>query len=175
MNIFVLDDDARTAAQMYCDKHVPKMVVELYQQLGSALRRHGATDDLMPITKGGKPLKGGYHNHPCTRWVGDSVANFAWAWHHAMELCNEYELRYNKVHFCQKGIDVMYSFRFTKIFHQFGQSYLTPFAMAMPDEYKSSNAIDSYRRYYTMEKARFAKWEKGREAPYWWNKEKSNG
>jgi len=26
-----------------------------------------------------------------------------------------------------------------------------------------------------MDKARFAKWEKGREAPYWWNKEKSNG
>jgi len=51
----------------------------------------------------------------------------------------------------------------------------TPYALAMPDEYRSNDAIDSYRRYYTMDKARFAKWEKGREAPYWWNKEKSNG
>ena len=45
---------------------------------------------------------------------------------------------------------------------------LTPFAQAMPDEYKSANAIDAYRRYYIMEKAYFAKWDKGRAAPQWW-------
>ena len=43
MNIFVLDRDPREAARMYCDKHTPKMVVELLQQLGSAVIRHGAT------------------------------------------------------------------------------------------------------------------------------------
>ena len=66
MNIFVLSDDPVQAAQEHCDKHCVKMVLELYQQLGSAMRRHGATDKDMPLTQSGKPLKGGYHNHPCT-------------------------------------------------------------------------------------------------------------
>jgi hypothetical protein len=162
MNIFVLDENPYIAAEMYCDKHVPKMVVELYQQLGSAARRHGATDEQMPVTKAGKPLKGGYHNHPCTKWVGDSKGNFAWAWQHATHLCKEYTLRFSKEHFCEKGIHKM-----GNLWNMMPEGKLMPFALAMPDEYKSSNAIDSYRQYYISEKARFAKWEKGREKPHW--------
>ena len=37
MNIFVLDTDPVLAAQMHCDKHVPKMVVEAAQMMASAL------------------------------------------------------------------------------------------------------------------------------------------
>ena len=59
MNIFVLDEDP-AAAQMMCDKHIPKMIVETFQMLGSALRRHGATDEQMPLTSKGTPLIGGY-------------------------------------------------------------------------------------------------------------------
>ena len=58
MNIFILDEDPITSAKFYCDKHVPKMVVELYQQLGSAVIRHGATPDMMPLTKKRTPLRG---------------------------------------------------------------------------------------------------------------------
>ena len=53
MNIFVLDEDPAIAAQMMCDKHIPKMIVETFQMLGSALRRHGATDEQMPLTSKG--------------------------------------------------------------------------------------------------------------------------
>ena len=49
MNIFVLHEDPSTAARYHCDKHVVKMVVELFQQLGSAAIRHGATPDMMPL------------------------------------------------------------------------------------------------------------------------------
>ena len=100
MNIFILDDDPEIAAQMYCDKHVPKMVVELYQQMGSALRRHGANDSQMPLTSKGTPLIGGYKHHPCTLWCGDSQTNFIWASLHALELCREYTKRYGKTHAC---------------------------------------------------------------------------
>ena len=96
MNIFVLDNDPKVAAQLHADKHVVKMVLELYQQMGSAMRRHGATDKDMPLTAKGTPLKGGYHNHPCTRWVGDTRANFEWAAEHAIALCEEYTYRYGK-------------------------------------------------------------------------------
>ena len=76
MNIFVLDRSARKAARMYCDKHVPKMCVEVAQMMASALRRHGATDEQMPLTKSGTPYKGGYAHHPCTVWAGDTRDNF---------------------------------------------------------------------------------------------------
>src|SRR5210317_1583838 len=75
MNIFILDNNPTAAAQMMCDKHIPKMCVETLQMMGRPLRRHGATDEQMPLTQKGTPLKGGYHNHPCTKWVGDSITN----------------------------------------------------------------------------------------------------
>lgn len=163
MNIFVLHKDPIVSATMHCDKHVPKMVVELYQQIGSALRRYGATDDVMPTTKGGTPLKGGYHNHPCTRWVGDSRDNFRWAVQHGLGLCEEFKLRYNKPHYCEDGIRMM-----GELADLIPQGELTEFAQAMPDECRQPSAVFAYRIYYKVDKARFAKWEKGREAPSWW-------
>ena len=163
MNLFVLDNDPEIAAQMMCDKHIPKMVVETYQMLGSALRRHGATDDQMPLTQAGKPLKGGYHHHPVTKWVGDSICNFAWTYLHGRALCDEYTFRYGKVHSCEKGIKHM-----ADMFDMVPTGPQTPYAQAMPDQLKSANAIDSYRRYYISEKRYFAKWNKGRQQPTWW-------
>ena len=79
MNIFVLDANPIEAARMMCDKHIPKMVVETAQMMASALRRHGATDDIMPLAKTtGRPYKGGYHHHPCTVWCGDTQMNYLW-------------------------------------------------------------------------------------------------
>ena len=43
---------------------------------------------------------------------------------------------------------------------------LTPFALAMPDEYRDDNPVVAYRRYYHSKQ--FAKWEKGTPAPDWW-------
>jgi uncharacterized protein YbaA (DUF1428 family) len=163
MNIFVLHKDPIVSARMHCDKHVPKMVVELYQQIGSALRRYGATDDVMPTTKGGTPLKGGYHNHPCTRWVGDSRDNFRWAVQHGLALCEEFKLRYNKPHYCEDGIRMM-----GELADLIPQGELTDFAQAMPNECRQPNVVLAYRIYYKVDKSRFAKWERGREAPSWW-------
>ena len=147
MNIFVLDKDPVKAAQMHCDKHCVKMVLELYQQLGSAVRRHGATDHQMPLTKAGTPLKGGYHNHPCTLWVGDSRSNYGWATDHAVALCREYTHRYGKQHACQKGIEQLLGMS-----HLIPQDQPTPFAQAMPEKYKNHNAIKAYRDYYIHDK-----------------------
>ena len=163
MNIFYLESSAEKSARDLCDKHVPKMVVELYQQIGSALRRYGATDDVMPTTKGGTPLKGGYHNHPCTRWVGDSRDNFRWAVQHGLALCEEFKLRYNKPHYCEDGIRMM-----GELADLIPQGELTEFAQAMPDECRQPNVVLAYRIYYKVDKSRFAKWERGREAPSWW-------
>jgi len=161
LNIFVLHTDPTIAAQMHCDKHVPKMVVEAAQMMASALRRHGADDEDMPLTKAGKPYKGGYAHHPCTVWAGDSRANFSWLAQYAYILCMEYNKRFGKNHACQWPIEHM-----QRIFHMIPEGGLTPFALAMPDEYRDDNPVVAYRRYYHSKQ--FAKWEKGTPAPDWW-------
>ena len=163
MNIFVLDEDPAIAAQMMCDKHIPKMIVETFQMLGSALRRHGATDEQMPLTSKGTPLIGGYKHHPCTIWAGETKTNFVWLCLHGIALCEEYQFRYGKTHSCHDGIDQM-----CDMFDMIPNGSHTPYAQAMEDEYKCDDAVDAYRQYYIMEKAYFAKWEKGRQQPNWW-------
>ena len=151
--------------------------------MASALRRHGAIDRQMPLTKSGTPYKGGYKYHPCTVWTGDSRANFMWLADHAIELCNEYFQRFGKVHACHYPIVVMRDMNI--IGRVISKGELTPFALAMPDEYKSAyveglaifcnplishaegnDAVKAYRRYYHSKQ--FAKWEKGTPAPSWW-------
>jgi hypothetical protein len=161
MNIFVLHTDPTIAAQMHCDKHIPKMCVEAAQMMASALRRHGATDEQMPLTKAGTPYKGGYAHHPCTRWAGDSQENWMWLAHHAMQLCEEYYKRFNKMHACTEPIYHMIGLQKT-----IPNTELTPFAQAMPDEYRDDDAVKAYRAYYHSKT--FAKWEKGTPAPDWW-------
>lgn len=164
MNIFVLDTDPKIAATMYCDRHLPKMVVELYQQCGSAVIRHGATPDMMPISKtSGRPLKGGYHRHPCTIFCGDSRENYDWAIEHGLSLAEEYTKRFGKTHACEDGLHHLASMR-TII----PPGRLTDFAQAMPDCYRDEDPVKAYRDYYINEKAYFAKWERGTPAPYWW-------
>ena len=166
MNIFVLDENPKVAAISHCDKHCVKMVVELYQQLGSALRRHGAKDHQMPLTQSGKPLRGGYANHPCTRWCGESLANFEWAAEHAIALSGEYRFRYGKTHSCEAGIIQMANMN-----NLIPSGDITPFAQAMPDHYRSQDPVEAYRRYYWYEKRTTidCRWQKGRGEPVWWN------
>ena len=180
MNIFVLDEDPWVAGQMHCDKHIPKMCVEAAQMLASALRRHGATDEDMPLTKAGKPYRGGYAHHPCTVWAGDSAENWEWLLRHAYALLHEYTLRFGKTHACAHPVGVMHHTYGNRVKWKFPNLGLTPFALAMPDEYRprgvsddvimleaeGDDAVQAYRRYYHSKQ--FAKWEKGTPAPDWW-------
>ena len=171
MNIFVLDENPIRAAEMMCDKHIPKMVVESAQMMASAVRRWGATDEHMPLTKAGKPYKGGYANHPCTVWAGDTFGNFSWLTDHAMALCVEYTSRFGKEHTCADPISQLWNvgieYRGEVLWEDDDDDYKrTPFAQAMPDEYRDDDAVQAYRAYYHSKT--FAKWEKGTDAPYWW-------
>ena len=133
--------------------------------MASALRRHGATDEQMPLTKSGTPYKGGYHHHPCTVWAGDSRANFKWLAQYARELLYEYAERFcvlnNKTHACYDPIYAM-----SGMTDMIPEGKLTPFAQAMPDEYRNDDVVKAYRRYYHSKT--FAKWERGTPAPDWW-------
>jgi hypothetical protein len=161
MNIFILHNNPIKAASMQCDKHIPKMVLETAQMMASALRRHGATDEQMPLTKSGTPYKTAHPHHPCTVWAGDSGANFRWLAQHGLALCLEYKMRFGKEHACHKPIGMMYAIHGTV-----PHDSLTPFAQAMPDEYRDDDTVTAYRAYYHSKE--FAKWDKGTPAPSWW-------
>ena len=165
MNIFALDENPVQAAQYMCDKHIPKMVVETMQMLGSAVIRHGAEPHDMPLTSKGTPLKGGYHNHPCTKWAGDCRANYLWLVIHGLELLTQYIIRYDKTHACKDAI--VWLGDMSDYIPIEGKSEHTPFVQAMPELYYKADSVAAYREYYCKEKGRFARWERGVPAPHW--------
>jgi hypothetical protein len=174
MNIFFLDTDATKAAEMQCDKHVPKMAVECVQMLVSALRRHGATDNDVPLTKAGTPHRGGYANHPSTRWAGDTAGNFFWLADHGIALCREYTYRFGKEHACLAQLYDCHRAGWN--FIPYGARTDVPLCVGedMQRKYNAMtasmwDAVEVYRDFYHADKAEFAKWEKGRPAPTWWN------
>ena len=165
MNIFVLDERPLVAAQYLDDVRVPKMIVESAQMLASALRRHGATDEEMPIAKtSGKPYLGGYKNHPCTIWAGNTSSNFAWLALHGLGLCAEYTKRFGKVHACESAIKHM-----IRMVDKIPAGITEPFALAMDDEYKQENAVEAYRNYYFSKRESKGGVRYNRTtAPLWW-------
>jgi len=141
MNIFVLDTDPVRAAQMQCDKHVVKMIVESAQMLCNAL-----------------PLQFAYYerthfNHPCSVWVRASRENYLWLCEHALELCHEYTRRYKKTHSTEWVILLCIS-----LAELVPSSRLTPFVICVPDDCKTPDPVESYRLCYLKHKSRFAKW-----------------
>lgn len=155
MNIFILNSDPALAARDMCDKHVVKMILETAQLLCSA---HIA---------GHAPYRPTHLKHPCTIWTAASYENYMWLVKHGLALLEEYRQRYGKdthgsaeaLWWC--GTHVPLSVASKKI-------GLTPFAQAMPVEYKDENAVVAYRRYYLAEKSRFAKWKNGI-VPIWYS------
>ena len=78
-----------------------------------------------------------------------------------MALGAQYFKRFGKHHACTKPIMYMGSMA-----HMITNTGLTPFAQAMPDEYRDDDVVKAYRAYYHSKT--FAKWEKGTPAPDWW-------
>ena len=147
MNIFVTSPFPAESAIVLPDRHVTKMALETCQMLSivasSWYHNYGPLHK-----KDGNPYatdKGAFRNHPCTKWVAESIHNAYWLIKHGMNLCDEFQLRYGKPHSCYKTlVDAYYLFPKGKI------TEVTPFARAMPEEWKFDNTIDTfeaYRRY----------------------------
>jgi hypothetical protein len=157
MNIFALDKDPLIAAQMMCDKHVVKMILEGCQMLSTVHSLDTVQDNKITLYK---PC---FHNHPCTIWARASKSNYYWLANHTFELTNEYSSRYyGKIH---KSTDMAYWFT-KNAPSNLPNTICTDFAQAMPEQYKNVDGVAAYRAYYLGEKAKFAKWKLGNE-PMW--------
>lgn len=151
MNIFVLHRDPEIAASMACDRHVVKMILETAQMMCTVVASHGHHSPYRPT----------HAKHPCTIWAGESRANWNWLIDYGMALCEEYTKRYGKVHKSQAVIE------YCAMKHiDLPDTPQTPFAQAMPPQYRNDCVVTAYRDYYHGEKAGFATWKTG--APTWW-------
>jgi len=161
MNIFILDKDPIKCAEMHCDKHVVKMIVESCQMLANAF----TLDQLKsaPKTIKGNYRKHSYVNHPCSKWVLESRGNFVWLWDLTQWLIQEYRDRYKKSHSLEKFVIWVLENNGNI---NFPKTHRTPFVQAMPDEYKDKDVVKAYRNYYLKEKLIFAQWKNGN-VPSW--------
>jgi len=154
MNIFVLDEDPKKCASYHNDKHVVKQLLETAQLLCGVHWVEG----------GEAPYKLSHKNHPSAIWTRECVENYIWLCDLGMFLCREYTHRYNKRHKSQDIIEWCYdNVPNLRINHD-----TTPFAMAMPDECKVDDVVESYRIYYMTEKRHLGSW-KMRSIPKWFN------
>ena len=160
MNIFMLDTITSYCAEMHCDQHVSKMIVEYAQMLSSAHRlldgdEYADRYYLYKVT---------HKNHPSTVWVRTNKKNYMWLNALYFYLRKEYTHRYKKVHASSKlGYGLSF---FPK---NIPDGEMTELPQCMPEKYKGNkDPMSGYRNYYLGEKSSFAKWSKGRSAPEWW-------
>lgn len=163
MNIFYTDHDPVQAAQSLPDKHVVKMPVEAVQMLVSACLRHGIQPNV--ITLAGTVHRGGYAKHPSTLWAGENYSNAYWTWQWGIALCAEYTKRYGKTHFAEGQLRQL-----IKFLYQIPNGHLSAPALAMPDECKTTDPVESYRnciRTKVADRPMSFVWNKGTPAPAW--------
>lgn len=195
MNLFILSLNPEEIAKYMMDKHIAKIILEAVQMLCSAKRLiDGGVGGDAPL------YKLAHKNHPVTIWCRASQANFIWTLDLVDAMHAEWKYRYNhpesKQHksysvaqYLRENIPAPYKFEKEKTMNR-----MTPFALAMPDEYKVRNthsstttnhktgkglgtsngddsfdAVASYRSYYlSAPKRKIASWKKRRGMPEWY-------
>jgi hypothetical protein len=184
MNIFALSSSPVEAANLQCDKHVVKMIVESAQMLSTV---HRMLDGELSyrMSKSGRNrvkyythpsldheqvlYKAVHFNHPCTVWTAESSANYDWHYKHFVALCDEYQYRYGKKH----RTDTLLRLALKCAPHNIPQGSMTPFKLAMksnPECMFEDDPVKSYRLYYQTKQERFTmKWTK-RDIPDWFEK-----
>jgi hypothetical protein len=174
MNIFYLDRDPQKCAEMHCDKHCVKMIIE-YAQLMSTAHRVLDGQEYFGLTANGRKIKRWRHpqfdnelmkashvNHPSNVWLRQSKENYIWLNQMWLYLLEEYTHRYGKHHACEKYKEYLQSPPINIVDVPF-----TPPTPAMPDDCKiAGDSLSSYHKYYIERKVSFARWTK-RETPTW--------
>jgi len=135
MNIFYISTNPVRAAQMQCDKHVVKMILESAQMLCTAHHEFGNHD---------VPYKVAHRNHPSTIWARSGLKQYIWLYRHFKALSDEYTERYGKVHLSwQKCAHALFEppMGIPDI------DWTNP-PQCMPDECKRASSLEAYRVYY---------------------------
>ena len=156
MNIFYLDNHPDEVAEMHCDKHCVKMILEYAQMLSTAHRElDGNVPDIL--------YKSTHKNHPSTIWTRSSKQHYDWLFRLFRMLSAEYTLRYGKIHKTWEKLGKILETAPKNIVEN---GWSDP-PQCMPDHCKKPDTIDAYRNYYLTEKASFSTWNYSKQ-PTWW-------
>ena len=144
MNIFAIEKtkdnqiDWRASAKAQDNYRVVKMILECCQMLCAVLNEQNGYQK--------SRYKTTHKNHPSTKWVAESSANFLALVDHCESMIEEYEDRFNgRTHKCKAVLAEC-----AELFDagMFPKQNLTRLPLAMPDEYKSDDIVESYRKFY---------------------------
>ena len=160
MNIFAIEEDKSgnidwiESARSQDNYRVVKMILESCQILSTVLNEQGID----------APYRSFNPKHPSCLWAAESSDNFENLIIHCTAMIEEYHSRFQKIHKCsavlQKIVDLYDASKFPT-------SEPTPLRMAMPDEYRSENIVESYRRFYASKpRVRYPK----NKIPQWFRK-----
>lgn len=173
LNLFYLHEDPIKSAELHCDKHVVKMIIEYAQMLSTAHRmldgeqitamQNGrriqrwnlnGDEDLHTLEMQTTLYKASHINHPSTKWVRENAIQYQYAYDMFVALCDEYTFRYGKVHLTDKKL--------RKLLNNLPNNitlgvYSDP-PQCMPDDVKTESTITAYHKYYAVYKKDFAKW-----------------
>jgi hypothetical protein len=178
MNIFALDHDVTKCAEYHVDRHVVKMILEYSQLLSTAHRildgvqqqflsesGRRATAWRLGDERETKLYKATHVNHPSAIWARSTSGNYQWLQNLLVAVCKEYHNRYKRIHKCESSGIVE---ALERLPSNIKIGPVTPVLTAMPDHFKVSDSIESYRNYYRGGKQHLFSW-KNREVPYWVN------
>lgn len=174
MNIFYLHKEPEVSAQLHCDKHVVKMIIEYAQMLSTAHRMVDG-EQYYGLSKNGRRIarwrhpnsnlenvlyKASHINHPSAVWVRENAIQYQYMYDMFTALCDEYTYRYGKVHMTDSKLrDVLNNIPDNMPLGDWREP-----PQAMPDDVKSESSLDAYHKYYREYKKSFAKWT-NREVP----------
>lgn len=155
MNIFVLDLDPYITARYHCDQHVTKMILESAQLLSTEAHRLGVAhkDSYKPT----------HQNHPCTLWLRNGPMPAHWLHNLICGLSMEHRKRFGTAHKSEwigrkAAAKIWDYYRYIPKADKYiiEQASELDFALAMPDKFKTTDPVESYREYY---KAKNLQWQ----------------
>lgn len=160
MNMFILDSCAIKSAQLNCDTHTSKIILEIAQMMCIPYHLKGVDN---------VPYKICHINHPVSKWVRASYENFSWTSNHAYNLYFEKLYRTGIGH---KSIEVVKWATANIDLLNLPRTGLTKFAIAINENslcrkdpsFDESDPVKCYQLYYKYDKKDIAKWTK-REVP----------
>jgi hypothetical protein len=154
MNIFYINTDPVVAARELADDHIRKMQIESAQMCSTA---HWMTNSSAPYKKA-------HMNHPSTKWTRESIQHYRWLVKHGLEICDEFEKRYGKVHATKAVLQWLEQNEPNLP----DNGFVSP-PQCMPDEFKDQNALVAYKNFYINDKVKVKglNWNKLNNKPEW--------
>lgn len=162
----------------HCDAHCRKMIIEYAQMLSTA---HRLLDgEKMQSLKNNRKYstyilqddresvlyKSTHANHPSAIWARETSENYLWLYSLFIELSQEFFHRYGKHHATFLKLKDALSVLPTNI----KQDQLSEIPQCMPDLYKDQLVVESYRKFYAIDKVqKFNLTWKNREIPKWFS------